>query len=99
VDFYFCLFPTSSVLYRSQAFEILSANIYGYIHCRPVLRNGIVIDDFDILLTQEPVTDLYKNMTTYIEQTIQNKVRPINLQRYRNVSRLDSIHAYRMPGF
>jgi hypothetical protein len=58
-----------------------------------------VIDDFDILLTQEEVTDLYKKMATYIEQKIQNKERTSNLQRYRNVPRSDSIHASQMSCF
>jgi hypothetical protein len=58
-----------------------------------------VIDNFDIILTQEEVTDLYKKITTYIEQTIQNKERPSNLQCCRNVPRSDSIHASRMPCF
>jgi hypothetical protein len=64
-----------------------------------LLRNGIVIDNFDILFTQKEVTDLCQKMITYIEQMIQNKVRPSNLQRYRNMSLSDSLHAYRIPGF
>ena len=58
-----------------------------------------MIDNIDIILTQDEVTDLCKKMTTYIEETIQNKERPSNLQRYRNVPLSDSIYASRMPCF
>lgn len=57
-----------------------------------------MIGNFGIL-TEEEVTELKKKMTKYIQLTIQNKEQPNNLQRYRSVTRSDSIHSSGMPCF